>query len=72
MFSSEPHPWFIPLYRRVITMAVCVAWLVFELIGQQSFWLILAGAVNGYAIWEFFLGPTYRNAGKTSAPDQDP
>ena len=72
MFSSEPHPWFIPLYRRVITMAICVAWLVFELVGQQPFWLIMAGAVNVYAIWEFFLGPNYRSAGKSPAADQDP
>ena len=72
MFSSEPHPWFIPLYRRVITMAICVAWLVFELVGQQPFWLIMAGAVNVYAIWEFFLGPSYRGAGKSPATDQDP
>lgn len=71
MFSSEPHPWFMPLYRRILTMAFCVAWLIFELVGEQSFWLILAGAVNGYALWEFFLGPNYRNANKPSAPDQD-
>ena len=43
-----------------------------QLGGEQSFWLILAGAVNGYALWEFFLGPNYRNANKPSAPDREP
>lgn len=60
-----------PLYRRVITMAVCVVWLVVELIGQQSFWLMMAGAVNCYALWDFFLSPTYRDSAKPVPPDQD-
>ena len=71
IFSTEPHPWFVPLHRRVITMAICVFWLVIELIGQQSVWLIIAGAVNGYAIWEFFLGPNYRNGSKPAPPDAE-
>ena len=72
MFSTEPHPWFVPLYRRILTMAFCVAWLLFELIGEQSFWLVIAAAVNAYALWEFFLGPAYRDVNKPAAPDQDP
>ena len=70
MLSSKPHPWFVPLYRRVIVMAFCVAWLIFELVGEQSFWLVIVGAINGYAVWEFFLGPNYRDAGRAQPPDQ--
>lgn len=71
MISNKPHPWFIPLYRRVLTFAVCVAWLVMELIGQQMMWAMISGAVCAYAIWEFFLGPNYRDFGKPAPPDQD-
>lgn len=59
-----------PLHRRVITMAVCVLWLVIELIGQQPLWMVIAGAVNLYAIWEFFLGPNYRDIAKPPPSDQ--
>ena len=70
MQASKPHPWLVPLYRRIIVLAVCVVWLTVELIAQQSFWVIVAGAATGYAVWEFFLGPTYRDAGRT--PDRKP
>lgn len=62
MIRSEPHPWLRPLYRRVGVLVVCVVWLAFEVMQQQTFWLILAAAATGYALWEFFLGPTYRTA----------
>lgn len=71
MFSKTPHPWFIPLYRRILTFGVCVIWLTVELIGQELLWVMIAGAANGYAVWEFFLGPAYRDVGKPAPPDQD-
>lgn len=71
MFSSEPHPWFQPLYRRILTFAVCVGWLILELTGEQSFWLVLAAGMTGYALWEFFLSPTYRGGGKAAPPTQE-
>lgn len=72
VFSNKPHPWFIPVYRRVLTLAVCVLWVTIELIGQEMMWVMIAGAACGYAVWEFFLGPAYRGVGKAAPPDQDP
>ncbi len=72
MFSNKPHPWFVPLYRRIITLAVCILWVTIELIGQEQIWVIVAGAACGYAVWEFFLGPAYRDVGKSRPPDQEP
>lgn len=54
------HPWLEPLYRRVLTLAVCVAWLVYELFQQEPFWLLMAGTFTGYAVWDFFLSGNYR------------
>ncbi len=53
------HPWFNPLYRRVLTQAVCVGWLGFELIEGQSLWLLMAAGASGYAVWDFFLSGRY-------------
>lgn len=49
------HPWFRPLYRRVLVLLVCVGWLAFEITQQDPFWLLMAGAATGYAVWDFFL-----------------
>ncbi len=56
---SQPHPWLQPLHRRVITIAACVGWLVFELTQGQSIWLFLAIATTGYGVWELFLSGNY-------------
>lgn len=54
------HPSLEPLYRRVLTLAACIGWLVFELFQQEPLWLLLAGAATGYALWDFFLSGHYR------------
>ncbi len=58
--GPQPHPWLRPLYRRVAVMAVCVAWLVFELFQEEPFWTLLAVAITGYAAWDLFLNGAYR------------
>lgn len=53
------HPWFNPLYRRVLTLAVCLGWLIFEFFAGEMVWLILAAGASGYAVWDFFLSGRY-------------
>ncbi len=53
------NQWFRPLHRRVLTMAACVALLVFELFQQEPLWLVIAVAINAYAAWDFFLSGDY-------------
>ncbi len=67
----KPHPWFYPLYRRVIVTLVCAAWLVFELLidDAQSIWSWLAVFATVYAIWSLFLSGHYRNP---PAAESDP
>lgn len=60
MPSPAPHPWLRPLHRRVLVLAVCLGWLGFELVQQDPFWLLLAVAVTGWGVWDFFLSGNYR------------
>ncbi len=53
------HPWFNPLYRRVLTLAFCVGWLIFELFVGVSVWLVLVGTACAFAVWDFFLSGNY-------------
>ncbi|NIA67416.1 ATP synthase F0 subunit B [Pelagibius litoralis] len=63
MFDNK-HPWFVPLYRRVLIIAVCFLWLVVESIANQPFWQIISFAVLIYAIWTFLY--TYEPPENTS------
>ena len=56
------HPWFRPLWRRLMISGLCVAWAVAEaLYGQPPWdWIVIALAV--YAVWGFFVADTYRTA----------
>lgn len=48
-------PFFIPLWRRILTVAVCFGWAGFELMTGAVFWAILFGAFGVTALWQFFL-----------------
>ena len=54
------HSWFQPLSRRLAALVFCLLWLAFEFWMQEPFWLLLAGAVTLYAVWDFFLSGNYR------------
>ena len=50
------HPWFIPMYRRVLVVVVCLGWAAFEFIVSGSpFWGILFGALGLYCAYQFFI-----------------
>ena len=53
MMFDNSHPWFRPLYRRVLIVALCFLWLVMETIADQPLWQIIAFAMLAYAIWAF-------------------
>ena len=37
------HPFFIPLWRRVLIVAACLGWAVVEVVGQNGVWAVLFG-----------------------------
>lgn len=49
------HPFFIPLWRRVLIVALCLGWAVVEIVGGSPFWAILFGAIGLYAGYAFFF-----------------
>lgn len=56
-FLDTDHPMFRPLWVRVLVVALCLGWALFELIDGSPFWGVLFGALGVYAAWSFFLAP---------------
>lgn len=49
------HPWFIPMYRRVLVVVICAGWAVVEIVNNSPFWAILFGALAVYCAHQFFV-----------------
>lgn len=49
------HPFFRPLWRRVLVAVLLVGWTIFEVFGGSMLWAVLFGALAVYTIREFFL-----------------
>lgn len=54
-FLETDHPFFKPLWIRVLIVAFCVAWGVFEFIGNAPFWGVLFLGMGVIAFWGFFI-----------------
>ncbi len=53
---DRDHPFFRPLWRRVLIVALVAAWAAFELfVTGDGFWSVLAVAILAYAGWIFIL-----------------
>lgn len=48
------HPFFRPLWRRIVVVAVCLVWSVIEFASGTPFWGVIALGFAGYAVWQFF------------------
>ena len=48
-------PFFIPLWRRIAVVGVCIVWALFELSSGAIFWSIFFFAIAAMAAWQFFL-----------------
>lgn len=49
------HPFFRPVWRRVLVVALCLGWAAVELAAGAVFWAILFGAIGLYCAHQFFL-----------------
>ena len=65
-FLDPQHPFFKPLWRRVLTVAAPAAWGLVEHVNGQPGWAIIFFAAAAYAGYELFLAP------KPSAGDKPP
>ncbi len=48
-------PFFLPLWRRVAVVAVCVAWVGVEVLAGSLGWAAFVGAIAAFLIYEFFI-----------------
>lgn len=49
------HPFFDPLWRRVVTVGFCLLWAAFEFSSGQTVWAMLFGAFGVIAGYQFFF-----------------
>jgi hypothetical protein len=54
-FLDIRHPFFRPVWRRVVTVAFALGWALVELWAGNVVWAMLFGAMGAYAAWEFFV-----------------
>jgi len=71
-FLNLRHPFFLPLWRRVAVIAVCLGWALFELISGAVFFAILFGALGVYAMREFFWSFDPAEFGASEDDDRRP
>ena len=46
---------FLPLWRRVLLVAVCTAWALVEFVFGADLWGVIVGSVAVAAAWQFFF-----------------
>ena len=53
--KDQHHPFFRPLWRRVVTVAICFVWAGVELYAGSQTWALITAAIGAYGIWIFFI-----------------
>jgi hypothetical protein len=54
-FLDTDHPFFRPLWIRILVVAICLGWAAFEFATASAFWGVLFLALGVYAAWGFFF-----------------
>jgi hypothetical protein len=54
--SMQPHPFYEPLWRRIMIVIFTASWFGFEiLVAHEGMWKVLAGAMFAYCVWSFLI-----------------
>jgi len=48
-------PFFVPLWRRIVTVLVIAVWVAVELARGSLWWALLAGGIGLYLVHQFFF-----------------
>jgi hypothetical protein len=54
-FLDTDHPFFRPLWVRILIVAVCAGWGILEFATASAFWGTLFLGLGAYAAWGFFF-----------------
>lgn len=49
------HPFYRPLWRRILIVAVCLGWALVEMTSGSPGFALLFGAAGGYAGWRLLI-----------------
>lgn len=55
MKNDMQHPWFKPVWRRALMVAICAAVALWDLSNGEYVWALIFGGMAGYAIYVFFI-----------------
>ncbi len=55
MRRDAEHPFFRPLWRRVLLVLFCALWAAFELATGSPGWALMAGFMAAYGAWIFLI-----------------
>ncbi|MBO6758817.1 MAG: hypothetical protein JJ902_20980 [Roseibium sp.] len=55
MFGKAEHPFFDPLWRRVLLVAFCVFWAGVEFYSSNALWGYVFLAIAAYAAWAYLI-----------------
>jgi hypothetical protein len=47
-------PFFLPMWRRVLAVAVPVLWAMFEFAAGEALWGVIFAGLGGMAAWKFW------------------
>ncbi len=53
--KDKHHPFFRPLWRRVLVVAICFGWAIVELVFANPTWALISAAIGAYGVWVFFV-----------------
>lgn len=54
-FFDLQQDFFLPVWRRVAVVVVCIAWGIVEFMTAAPFWGIIFGGMGVFAAWQFFF-----------------
>ncbi len=65
------HPFYRPLWVRVLIVAICLGWTIVEASTSEPFWAVLIGAVGIYAAWMLLVNFNPMPVEKVGATGED-
>ncbi len=76
--KDRDHPFFRPLYRRVLVTLFCALWAAWEIYNGERFWAYITMGVTAYAVWVYLITydrdrkPPAAETGETVAQSSEP
>lgn len=55
LFGPVEHPWFDPLWRRILLVAFCAGWTGVEYAFENTTWVYIMVAITAYAGWSYLI-----------------